>query len=507
MGLDGIYRIAGATDADGSIGSSPSVEEWLHVESLTDQDGNSIDVGDAATDAERGLGAPFDPAHDADAFAKAAKVGIGALVVSTDQRTLYFVNLHDRNVYAVDISGTGTPTTATRIDLGLAEGEQPWALTEYRGTLYAGYVDTGVPGHTAAEDGMRFHVLTLDPANPAPTEVFSGDLGYEKGSSTNNGNTGPQDRRWNAWVDEWRGDGWDVETGAWDAVQLYPQPVFTDIDFNTRGEMILGFADRNSIQGGLYNWSTVEGENQRTYETLASGDILIAGRDDNGGFVLEQDGSVSGREGQNAGNDEGPGGGEFFDDTMDLGNGGTHDEVTLGGLATMAGVRDVVSTTFDPMNEIQTAGMTWFATEDGSAERGYIMTSPKSREEASAGFEKGGGLGDVERMSQLAPVEIGNRVWFDADRDGIQDAGEPGIPGVTVTLSPGTADSAQVTTDADGEYYFTGLTPDTEYTLTFDYSAADISGLASYGVTSVDDIYWTQQGAGDDDTVDSNVDD
>jgi len=32
------------------------------------------------------------------------------------------------------------------------------------------------------------------------------------------------------------------------------------------------------------------------------------------------------------------------------------------------------------------------------------------------------------------PINVGNFVWEDSDRDGIQDAGEPGLPGVTVQL-------------------------------------------------------------------------
>ena len=68
------------------------------------------------------------------------------------------------------------------------------------------------------------------------------------------------------------------------------------------------------------------------------------------------------------------------------------------------------------------------------------------------------------------PASIGNFVWEDVDADGIQDAGEPGIPGVVVTLSGtdgnGTAVSATTTTNASGNYQFTNLVPGT-YKLTF----------------------------------------
>jgi hypothetical protein len=67
------------------------------------------------------------------------------------------------------------------------------------------------------------------------------------------------------------------------------------------------------------------------------------------------------------------------------------------------------------------------------------------------------------------PAEIGDMVWLDVDKDGVQDGkgSEPGIPGVTVTLyrpgpdgTPGTADDvlvASTTTGATGDYLFTGL--------------------------------------------------
>ena len=52
---------------------------------------------------------------------------------------------------------------------------------------------------------------------------------------------------------------------------------------------------------------------------------------------------------------------------------------------------------------------------------------------------------------------IGDRVWYDQNADGVQDPGEPGIAGVTATLSgaaAGTSDSA----GADGFYpVFSGL--------------------------------------------------
>ncbi|MFX7844755.1 SdrD B-like domain-containing protein, partial [Acinetobacter baumannii] len=69
-------------------------------------------------------------------------------------------------------------------------------------------------------------------------------------------------------------------------------------------------------------------------------------------------------------------------------------------------------------------------------------------------FGKASGLGDIEIISSPAPIEIGNRVWFDANGNGIQDADENGIAGVTVQLRQGATVIATATTDASGNYYF-----------------------------------------------------
>ena len=69
-------------------------------------------------------------------------------------------------------------------------------------------------------------------------------------------------------------------------------------------------------------------------------------------------------------------------------------------------------------------------------------------------FGKMSGMGDVEVLCDVAPIEIGNRVWWDQDGDGVQDAGEPGISGVVVSLQT-VSGTVNTTTDINGNYYFT----------------------------------------------------
>ena len=56
-------------------------------------------------------------------------------------------------------------------------------------------------------------------------------------------------------------------------------------------------------------------------------------------------------------------------------------------------------------------------------------------------------------------LTLGNVVWEDYNNDGIHNAGEPGIAGVSVTLYDvtGTTSISQTTTDANGAYTFTNL--------------------------------------------------
>ncbi len=56
---------------------------------------------------------------------------------------------------------------------------------------------------------------------------------------------------------------------------------------------------------------------------------------------------------------------------------------------------------------------------------------------------------------------MGDFVWLDNDGDGVQDPGEPGIPGVTVTLTLPDGTTLTTVTDNDGLYLFDGLVPGT----------------------------------------------
>ena len=81
---------------------------------------------------------------------------------------------------------------------------------------------------------------------------------------------------------------------------------------------------------------------------------------------------------------------------------------------------------------------------------------------------------------------IGDRVWNDADGDGIQDPGEAGLPGVQVRLYQSGSQIASTTTDANGNYSFPGLCPG-DYRVFVDTPAAFVSSpLGGTADTSLD---------------------
>ncbi|MEZ4675058.1 MAG: SdrD B-like domain-containing protein [Caldilineaceae bacterium] len=91
----------------------------------------------------------------------------------------------------------------------------------------------------------------------------------------------------------------------------------------------------------------------------------------------------------------------------------------------------------------------------------------------------------------LPPAGLGDRVWYDTDANGVQDAGEVGIAGVEVVLYDlNDTPVATTTTDVDGMYFFTALVPGDYYVIFTPPAGYEVSPRDNSG----------------DDTTDSDVD-
>lgn len=98
-------------------------------------------------------------------------------------------------------------------------------------------------------------------------------------------------------------------------------------------------------------------------------------------------------------------------------------------------------------------------TDPATYPAGYLPTTSPSLDVTLTGGQQ---YDDADFGLQPAGTgQIGDYLWLDADSDGIQDAGELGIPGISLTLEKcfGTVcvPVATTTTDADGLYSFSGL--------------------------------------------------
>jgi hypothetical protein len=71
-------------------------------------------------------------------------------------------------------------------------------------------------------------------------------------------------------------------------------------------------------------------------------------------------------------------------------------------------------------------------------------------------------------LKPVLPASIGDFVWYDLDRDGLQDAGEPGVPGVIVTLYNAANQAiGSAITDGNGYYLISNVPPGAGYYVVF----------------------------------------
>src|SRR4028119_1269102 len=101
------------------------------------------------------------------------------------------------------------------------------------------------------------------------------------------------------------------------------------------------------------------------------------------------------------------------------------------------------------------------ATRPGEAAAPCDLDGIATPDAAVATLDAGQTRTDVD-FGYRGTAALGDRVWYDIDGNGTQDAGEVGINGVTVELLDGSGDVLLSTVTAgDGGYTFAGLLPGT----------------------------------------------
>ncbi|MCA9322727.1 MAG: hypothetical protein KDB53_18440 [Planctomycetes bacterium] len=105
---------------------------------------------------------------------------------------------------------------------------------------------------------------------------------------------------------------------------------------------------------------------------------------------------------------------------------------------------------------------------------------------ASIGLFSGDNFSNGARADFGCPLgKIGDTVFCDPNGNGVQDAGEPGLPGVTVTLNCSVSGlSATTVTDNNGNYLFDNLPGGENCTVTVDPTTAPSDKVPGFNCTT-----------------------
>jgi hypothetical protein len=113
-------------------------------------------------------------------------------------------------------------------------------------------------------------------------------------------------------------------------------------------------------------------------------------------------------------------------------------------------------------------------------------------------------------LTAYDPISIGDKVWWDVNRNGAQDAGEPGVDAVTVKLFPdsnndnigdnGTTPAATTTTNSSGIYSFSNVAPGkyfVQFTVPSGYTGFTAQDAAPVGSNSTANVTTGKTGTHD----------
>jgi hypothetical protein len=400
--------------------------------------------------------------HDSLLFSCVGKISLGGLDVSEDGRYLFVLNLYDRKLYRIGLTGKTPQASDIRgfavPEPGCRGGEaRPFAVKCFDGKVYVGVVCDAQKSQKA--DDLTATVYAFEPGNERFREVFNFKLNYPRGEA------GPQALTWMPWTDDYtvplRRQG-----ATW---QAYPQPILADLEFDTDGSLILGLMDRFGHQTGDGMLFRERGNPTLfQYQAVSGGDVLRAAYVE-GKYQLETNGRAGERSsGGGAGNRQGPGGGEFyFDDDFQAFGTIWHQESATGGLALLPERGEVLVSTREPETNVYvTGGVKWFTNRTGASTGGYSVFPSGSR---PGYYWKSNNVGDVELLAEVPATELVHRVWIDCNENGLQDPDEAPLVGVRAELYRNDQRIATTQTNERGEARFIsreiegGLPPRTDY--------------------------------------------
>ena len=465
LGIGGIYRITPAEGTDWATGNSADVQHYVNLADPTFQ----ISLGgppSTGTPSENELrpirqseNSGYNWSRDAVAYNLVGRSGLGLISMDATEQYLYAVNLNTSTLIQIDTEGDlSDPVDAKDVtefsfpDTFADPDLRPYGVSvdPVTGTMYLTATYTAETAfknaqteeeRQAARDMLKGYVYSFQPgalrqqsvtdADDALTPELEFALNYSRGPS---GEERQAFQPWQTSIVPGRG-----------SIEYWPEPVVSAVQI-LHGDMIIGVRDRTGDMFGGYTFYSPDPANATRISERSKGDVLIAGRNATGTWVLESGGSVPGHDQPGAGGTQwgGPGGGQYFDTQF-----ASDGHEALGAIITNpASETGLMSTGLHSAGGEGQEGVRRFTVDTGEHTAGAQLRS-------SGGYEsvtyKGNGLGSITTLAAAAPIEIGNYVWY--------DTGGPladWTPTVPETGDPGSADPTR--NDSDGV-----VDPDTNF--------------------------------------------
>jgi hypothetical protein len=451
----------GNGSADGSTGAIYSMlPDGSGLQVLIDLPASEIGVNPhptTTTDFTR------DPSWD-----EVGKIGWGDIEVSDDGLYLWAMNLFNRKLYKIDLNTglvvnswpipgiTGGPAfigcATTQIDRD--KDLRPFALREKNGKIYVGVTctsESSVPvgpgfGDPTALNGFVFEFdVTTNSFNVVPVLDFP----------MSNPPSGSMNEFFRAWKPDYVG-------GSFNYNERDPRPWLVDLDF-VGDDLIVGI--RNRAKDQLPPLDGTFGPDGTTAVNGIGGGgngRIIRAFKSGSSWTLE---SSTNFQTASLGNN-------FYEQDVQHANEGDY----IGGILYNPITGEIaapstVGADAGGISYIQPSTNTWASTPNNLYSTVYLSYPAIPGPPLPFLFGKANGLGEPLLICNNAPLQIGNYVWLDADEDGTQDPCEIVLAGVKVALYKDVAGAltylANTTTDANGQYYFTGIgAPNENWTAT-----------------------------------------
>lgn len=400
---------------------------------LTLSDGR--DLSDAARDISTSANVNLAYSSDVPGYSAVGKIGIGELEVDAVGGYLWIVNLYQKKLQRIPLTGSPTaPGLGSTVDsytipqnVCTENGSvaRPFALRldpSTRKPIVGGVctneasainMNMGTQGTTGMAENAW--VMTLDPSSSSFTTNTTFSLDYPHLSDacaiTSDGIISPLPQpnaggdsnfcwpsMWHAWTDDFDGiQTWNhtINGNTADGINFsgaYSQPMFAGLDVLADGSFVVGMADRMNFQTGWYNAppdAAKGSSSSMQYQVGAgvSGDVLLLcksgatwTRESAGGC-----GSYQASTRAYAGPARESAQSEFFDDNIfgiiadPFSGDPAHIETANAAVQVWprSGTQQVAFTAMDPAGQFNAGGLRWVSPTTGNTLNGVDITSPK----------------------------------------------------------------------------------------------------------------------------------